>query len=951
MSIPTKTPVLGARASITIPSGEEETCRVLQSVTGGNTPRSQVKLKSRKEPLWVETSSLRSGYKSGMHVQATGSREARKFGEGIIVQTKLESHLHLHLTEFPESQTRRWLPWYVLKPCPSVKQRFLVGHQDSFSTAERCRLRILARLFQNWQQNTGALSDLDIDPLPHQIHLVHHILNSGNYNWLIADDVGLGKTIEAGMLIYALRQRKEARRVLIITPSGLTTQWQEEMSNRFNLRDFRIYGRDFVIQKASHWQDHAHDYVIGSMDLFKQDHHREMLLHAAPWDIVLVDEAHRLSRRQYGMKLDSSDRFNLLHALRENEKADNLILLTATPHQGMQDKFIALLELLRPELKEEFRLLDLNRSLLGEMVIRNYKSDVTDKKGNFIFRGKKTHSITVESSQESHDFDRSMQSYLKLGYSAGENLGKTGNAIGFVMTVYRKLAASSVAAIHQALINRLHRLDNEKGNSFDIAQKKEDSRYQGEEEEAQVALLPGNEEEFFSGERELLEELISSAERLKEKDLKLNSLMDTIIHKILNNSPGERILIFTEYRATQKYLKTALREKFGPDTVQLIHGGMSLDERSEAIHSFQNLGQFLISTEAGGEGINLHHNCHIMINYDLPWNPMRLVQRIGRLYRYGQKEPVTVLNINSKGSLDDDIITIMYERLHQVVEDMAQVQGDEFNEGLKDDILGEISDIANLEDIINNSRQQNIQRTQERIEEALERARNAASLQRDLFEHVSSFDANAFSQQIVVTNDHLKSFVSGMCRLLEIEVDYHYLRGAAWRLRLPQWIKNRLHMSRSVISITFNRPLSRDRDDLELISYGSAFFKALIEMALDTDFGGKHAMTSMNTTQAQGAILATMLRWQNEAGRRMSEEFSIFLDDGKDIKLNPPSIQEWLLDEATDEAYEPRDMEMAKQTYERLKKHCSWRMSHHSRTSLLPERFDPVSAMWVLNNP
>jgi hypothetical protein len=377
---------------------------------------------------------------------------------------------------------------------------------------------------------------------------------------------------------------------------------------------------------------------------------------------------------------------------------------------------------------------------------------------------------------------------------------------------------------------------------------------------------------------------------------------------------------------------------------------MSLDERMAAIEAFESAGQFLVSTEAGGEGLNLHRQCHIMINYDLPWNPMRLVQRIGRLYRYGQRKRVVVLNINSKGTLDEDIIAMMYDRLSQVVTDMAHVQGDEFNENLKDDILGEIADMANLEEIIEKSQQQDILRTQQRIDDALERAREAASLQRDLFEHATSFNAATFNQQIVVTEEHLKSFISGMCHILEIELDTSYLKGRAWRLRLPNHFKERFNLSRAIHTITFDRELARKREDFELINYSSDLFRELIDIATSIDFGGKLASTDLRMVPKQGVIFAALLRWQNEAGRRMSEEFSLFLDAAGKIRLNPMEVQQWLLENSVDAPPPAYDKEIMRQRFLGLYSHCAQRVRRNMGAGLIPERIDPISVLWVTSD-
>ncbi|HEJ3886220.1 TPA: DEAD/DEAH box helicase, partial [Pseudomonas aeruginosa] len=452
------------------------------------------------------------------------------------------------------------------------------------------RLRMLAHAIKVWNENTGALSHLEIEPLPHQIHLVHHIIASGNYNWLIADDVGLGKTIETGMLLHALRQRDLIKRILLVTPAGLTKQWQEELYHKFKIEDFEIYGEDFFINEPRQWK--MHDCVIGSMDRLKQEGHLESLLQAEPWDLVIFDEGHRLSRRQYGQKLDSSERYDLAKSLRS--QTEHMLLLSATPHQGMQDKFVALLELLRPERRTDLMALNIKPEILHDMVFRNHKADVTDAEGNFIFQGKITSALQVPSSKESIEFDKTLQDYLRKGYDAGEALGRTGNAIGFVMTVYRKLAASSAAAIHRALCNRLQRLLDDEANGLSDEEPR-DQRYLGEWEEQ----FTSDAREFFAGEVQLLKDLIAEAAALKANDLKLKLFIEDIIGKIHAANADEKVLIFTEYRTTQNYLREALADHYGSDQVELINGSMQHAERREAIKRFEEQGGFLISTEAG----------------------------------------------------------------------------------------------------------------------------------------------------------------------------------------------------------------------------------------------------------------------------------------------------------------------------------------------------------------
>ena len=207
--------------------------------------------------------------------------------------------------------------------------------------AERVALHVIAQALAKWNEATGALDRLDIDPLPHQISLVHRILNSGQTNWLIADDVGLGKTIEVGLLLAALERRQKIRRILLVVPSSLTQQWKEEMLLKFDRR-FRIYGSDFRVSDPGEWG--LYEKVIVSLDLAKPRNAEDdgsdlnsafgMLLAAGPWDVIVFDEAHRLSRDERGR---ATLRFKLAQAFRQ--KTDALLLLTGTPHQGDQGKF------------------------------------------------------------------------------------------------------------------------------------------------------------------------------------------------------------------------------------------------------------------------------------------------------------------------------------------------------------------------------------------------------------------------------------------------------------------------------------------------------------------------------------------------------------------------------------------------------------------------------------
>src|SRR5690554_968723 len=893
-----------------------------------------------RQIAYVDASTVRSGFQNGMDViDDTPGSGIKSLGQGVIMQQRMLAGSEQALVDFPERGERRWLPYQYLRQVKGVKHRFVTASNTMPIDAERMRLRMLAHAIKVWNENTGALSHLEIEPLPHQIHLVHHILASGNFNWLIADDVGLGKTIETGMLLHALRHRDLVKRVLLITPAGLTKQWQEELYYKFKIEDFEIYGEDFFINEPRQWK--LHDCVIGSMDRLKQPNHLESLLQTKPWDLVIFDEGHRLSRRQYGQKLDSSERYDLAKSLRGQTK--HMLLLSATPHQGMQDKFIALLELLRPERRTKLMMLNLKPEILHDMVFRNHKADVTDADGNFIFQGKHTSALQVPSSPESIDFDRTLQDYLRKGYDAGAALGRTGNAIGFVMTIYRKLATSSAAAIHHALCNRLQRLREDEANGT-VEGEPSDERYLGEWEEQFAA----DAREFFAGEIRLLEELIDEAAALKANDLKLKLFIGEIIGKIHAANPDEKVLIFTEYRTTQNYLRDALADHYGSNQVELINGSMHHAERREAIKRFEEMGSFLISTEAGGEGINLQSKCRIMVNYDLPWNPMRLVQRIGRLYRHGQKKKVIVFNIQQTDSLDQNIVDLMYSRIDSVVTDLAEVQQHEFNDGLKEEILGQLAELIDVEDILQQATKLGIERTRERIDEALDQARRAASKQRELFAHAATSDPNELRDELVITYEHLYSFVLGMFDQLDVEVAERTHKERLLRIRLSEQVMREMGLSTKAsprMDVTLDRMLAANRPDTHMLDLNSKLMQYLLNKACEYDFGG---LTAMLETPELGecALLGAMLRWQGPQGKRMRQEFvAIQVNDGK-ARLNPAEASEWLLKPARHSSHSP-DAESSKALFKAAEETASKRLADASNRYLIPENLDWTAAGWT----
>ncbi|HEB89295.1 MAG TPA: DEAD/DEAH box helicase [Deltaproteobacteria bacterium] len=899
----------------------------------------------------VPAHALGSGFQAGWQVQdVPRSRTRKSLGTGEVVLIRTMGGRDQVLVQLDEDCSLRWIPFENLKRIRGVHERFLKGMVGQPGHAERFRLKTLAYALERWNANTGALSHLDIDPLPHQIHLVHHILASGNLNWLIADDVGLGKTIETGMLISALRQRGQCRRALLITPAGVTRQWQDELTNKFKMDDFEIYGRDFEVHEPSRWR--LHDFVIASMDRLKSEVHLEKLrASGTTWDLIVFDEAHRLTRRQWGQKLDSSERFKLAAALRAS--TDSIILLTGTPHQGRNDQFTALLEILRPELADALTRIDIEPEILSEMVYRNRKIDVTDAQGNFIFHGKTTLAVELDVSEEEIAFDRALQRYVRAGYSAADAGGRQTMAIGFVMTVYRKLASSSIAAILRALEGRLARLlAQETAGAFEYdpdEAAEDDARYAGEGDESHAAAVAATTSPFFEEEFDLLRELVSKARALYRSDRKLSCFLEEVLPKALEKNRTGKVLIFTEYRATQERLAEALRDAYGEGTVAIINGSQSIDEKLSAIDAFEADADFLISTEAGGEGINLHHQCHVMVNYDLPWNPMRLVQRVGRLYRYGQADRVIVLNLNAPQTVDGKIVEMMYERLDTIVREMAPVSG-EYSDRLHDEIVGEIAALADLEEIIERALTRRVDRPQDRIDDALRKAADAKVLQDGILARAQGFDPNATAGELAVGSDHLHSFAFAMLGQLGVEILDSTHDGRVMEIRLPEKIADEIGSTRTRIRVATERKFTRGAASAEMLDFTHPLMRKMIETARSHEFGG---LTGVSPSLPYSAAFPMLLRWQNDQGRVTREELDVFVVPHPDasngippVQRNPDEFSDWLRQAAGDG--EPARQDLNRKTaLESARQQAQIRLAELASAQLHPQHVRIIGAGWM----
>lgn len=516
-------------------------------------------------------------------------------------------------------------------------------------------------------------------PLPHQLYALNRAMSRDRIRYLLADEVGLGKTIEAGLILRELKLRGMVSRVLVVAPKGLVRQWQAEMRLHFG-ESFRFI-EPSEIAAFRQWRDEEdnlwrmHNQVICSLDSVKpiekrrgwsleqlNTYNRERFedLISAGWDLVIIDESHRL-----GGSTEQVARYKLGAAL--SEAAPYLLLLSATPHQGKTDQFMRLMQLLdRDSFPDET---SINRERVRPFVIRTEKRGAINAEGQPLFKPRATRLFPV-AWQAKHAAQQrlyeAVTDYVRHGYN--QALAAKQRHIGFLMILMQRLVTSSTAAIHTTLEKRLALLDSSEvqANLFDAPDVDEWAELDGQSQLDIAVQTSGWERE--KAEVEVLLELASETER-QGTDAKAEALLE-LIYKLQQeeNDPQLKVLIFTEFVPTQAMLAEFLESR--GFSVELLNGGMDLEARTRAQHDFSRDVRVLISTDAGGEGLNLQF-CHVIVNFDMPWNPMRLEQRIGRVDRIGQPHVVRAINF----VLDDTVEHRVREVLEQKLEVIAQEFG------------------------------------------------------------------------------------------------------------------------------------------------------------------------------------------------------------------------------------------------------------------------------------
>jgi superfamily II DNA or RNA helicase len=586
---------------------------------------------------------------------------------------------------------------------------------SAFKLASEARRIELAHLFDPY----AALEASTIDPLPHQIEAVYQrLLPLQPLRFLLADDPGAGKTIMSGLYIRELMLRGDLDRCLVIAPGSLVEQWQEELDERFGLH-FDIMSRDMVEAARTGNPFLERNLLIARLDQLSRSDDLQAKLSVTDWDLVVVDEAHKMSARLYGNEVKRTLRFNLGELVRD--KTRNLLLLTATPHNGSNDDFLLFLSLLDPDrfagrLRKGARAPDVT-----DIMRRYVKENLLTFDGRRLFPERIAKTLNYDLSPEELRLYEDVSAYVRDGMGRAQALEEGGDkrrglAVGFALAALQRRLASSPEAIYRSLRRRKEKLEAQLAEARKVGRLSADERL--------VATLADPDgldfDDFDDNEFERIEdnaiENVMTANSIAELEREINELrmleglansvrasgtdrkwveLRNILQSDEFNATGEsrKLIIFSEHRDTLSYLEGRVKTLLGrPEAVVTIHGGVRREDRRRIQDAFRNDPQvkILIATDAAGEGVNLQR-ANLMVNYDLPWNPNRLEQRFGRIHRIGQQQVCFLWNLVAHETREGKV----FERLFQKIEEQRGVYGDQIY-----DVLGDSEINRSLQDLL-----------------------------------------------------------------------------------------------------------------------------------------------------------------------------------------------------------------------------------------------------------
>ncbi|MBA3421744.1 MAG: DUF3883 domain-containing protein [Thermoleophilaceae bacterium] len=742
------------------------------------------------------------------------------------------------------------------------EQPALVPGDDFFDFVEAHRIELAFAHDPNF-----AVSMSGVRGLPHQIVAVYrHMLPQARLRFVLADDPGAGKTIMAGLLYKELRLRGVADRVLIVCPAPLTFQWRQELADKFD-EEFDILSSDRVKWDLGDEAWRRTDRAITSIDFAKRDEVRAGL-ERADWDLVIVDEAHKCSAvsrwdpTEEREKIHKTRRYGLVEHL--SGRTERLLLMTATPHSGDPSRFFNFLRLLDPD---QFAEDDLAAQQIGRddspYFLRRQKEDLKDEHGADLFVPREVSLQPFSLSQPELELYHAVTDYIQE--FLGAQGGKRGNAVALARTVLQRRLASSLGAIRSSLEKRAGRIREKiaaveavppaeraaklaEVGVLDLDLDSEQGFEDATEEEQEAAASGLVVAETLDGMRvevQALEQLTAHAERTIDsgEERKLGALRDCLERSELRELEDGRgrLLIFTEHRDTLDYLERNLRA-WGYSTCT-IHGSHPPEARRQIQQEFHQSRQVCIATEAAGEGINLQF-CHLMINYDLPWNPVRLEQRMGRIHRIGQDSKCVIFNFCAENTVEGKLLA----RLHEKLEEMRTALG-----GRVYDVIGELlaRNEVNFEQLLREAmlHPERVDQSEREIQamsaESLKQHEKDLGVAQATEKHVDVswvHERDLRSEERRLMPEYVEQFFGRACRRLEVRLERR--ANGMWRiehvpasLRSPDRLESVRRLERpqpEYRKLTFKKEdrARAEHEDAVLLSPGHPLYKATGEALL-----------------------------------------------------------------------------------------------------------------------
>jgi len=867
---------------------------------------------------------------------------------GVI---RLPTGVSVYRIALPDG-TERTVPEDSLRPAQIVNPATLL-RRGEFGDTFRHNLRVAGTRLSLAHQydELSSLSNSRVEIKPHQVGVLARVAATYPHRFLLADEVGLGKTIEAGLIIKELKARGVANRVLVLAPSGIVSQWQFELKTKFN-EVFAHYNRATIdYLAANHPGENVwtlHENVIASTSFAAYDDDRQREIALAGWDLVVIDEAHHARRTWQGeSRYTETLLYTLASALADPERSasSGYLLLTATPMQLHRFELYSLVELLDPALFPTFEdfndhadsLAGLNLAVndlarwpvldtvtrertiseigrwlgerpatsrlddpqhradltdelsskhrLSEVLIRNRKSVV----GGFMPRRAKVWPVDP-TNEEQAAYD-AVINYVRTGYAKSRETRN--NALGFLMATFQKMNASSSYTLARSLKRRMERLES--GLTVGGADAIEDAQLEEEPAEEVLQDLVAIESRLNT-----LEEIAALQRLITLLDaIEIDSKADVLRQGLADLRAADsaiKVLIFTQFRDTQAYLREVLSFEW---TIRIFHGQLSPAEKDDAVARFRDEGgpQLLIATEAGGEGRNLQF-AHTMVNYDLPWNPMRIEQRIGRLDRIGQKHVVTVVNLAVRGSIEERVLEVLSDRI-KIFEDTI---------GGLDPILGTVeTDLQRL--FLAAPDDAGLARYEATLEQRVFEARRAEERMADLIMDTKSFRQDEVKRLLErkgpMDSRALERFVLKALSQLGVSIRPDADLDGVYSLKFkgpflqefPEFVKEGV-----IRRVTFDSSVALDYETIDFLAFGHELVDALAARVRSRAFGSTTAhrvVESAVHAPTRGWFFTFSLEFEGVTSSK--EIYPVFVAEGGDVDA---AIATWLLDEASELRWE-----------------------------------------------